>query len=189
MTQQYCVDWDIILMAIYMGRFRGLTCSALDHIALLPEFESRRWHIWRALHLWLRFITYGCRSAHLAYLVHKNGRKTSITIIVSSITTSHHNTTSSNYLDPTKWPSPCLTIWLSYQVQSIRLRLTTNSHFIFEIIYNLDLYSQRPGTHTLYVITFYNPIRRQPSKHRLESIRGKTYGKETETRKNQRLKS
>ena len=31
-------------------------------------------------HLWRRFITFGGRSAHLAYHVHKSGRKTSIII-------------------------------------------------------------------------------------------------------------
>jgi len=33
-------------------------------------------------HLWLHFITFGGRSAHLAYHVHKGGRKTSIIIII-----------------------------------------------------------------------------------------------------------
>ena len=33
-------------------------------------------------HLWFSFITFGGRSAHLAYLVHKSGRKTSIIIII-----------------------------------------------------------------------------------------------------------
>jgi len=32
----------------------------------------------------LRLITFGGRSAHLAYLVHKSGRKTSIIIIIMS---------------------------------------------------------------------------------------------------------
>jgi len=29
------------------------------HRSLSPEFESRREHIWRLFHLWLRFITFG----------------------------------------------------------------------------------------------------------------------------------
>jgi len=33
-------------------------------------------------HLWLLFITFGGRSAYLAYHVHKSGRKTSIIIII-----------------------------------------------------------------------------------------------------------
>jgi len=53
------------------GNIRGPTGSALDHISQPPEFESRREHIWRVFHLWLRFITFGGRSAHLAYRVHK----------------------------------------------------------------------------------------------------------------------
>ena len=55
--------------------------SALDHRSLPPVFESRRGHIWRLFRLSLRLITFGGRSAHLAYLVHKSGRKTSIIII------------------------------------------------------------------------------------------------------------
>ena len=57
------------------GGLRGLTGSALDHRSLPREFESRRRHIWRVFHLWLLFITFGCRSAHLPYHVHKSGRK------------------------------------------------------------------------------------------------------------------
>ena len=51
--------------------------SVLDHISLPPVFESRRGHIWRLFRLSLRLITVGSRSAHLAYRVHKSGRKTS----------------------------------------------------------------------------------------------------------------
>ena len=56
--------------------------SVSDHRSLPPVFESRRGHIWRLLHLWLRFITFGGRSAHLAYHVRKSGRKKSIIIII-----------------------------------------------------------------------------------------------------------
>ena len=41
--------------------------------------------IWRMFHLWLRFITFRCRSTHLAYHVHKSGRKTSFIIIIINI--------------------------------------------------------------------------------------------------------
>ena len=41
--------------------------------------------IWRLFHLWLRFITFGGRPAHLAYRVHKSGRKTSIITIIITI--------------------------------------------------------------------------------------------------------
>jgi len=51
--------------------------SLLDHRSLPPIFESRRGHIWRLFRLWLHLITFGGRSAHLAYPVHKRGRKTS----------------------------------------------------------------------------------------------------------------
>ena len=63
------------------GRLCGLTGSVLDHRSLPPVFESRRGDIWRVFHLWLRFITLGGRSAHLAYHVHKNGRKIAIIIL------------------------------------------------------------------------------------------------------------
>ena len=56
------------------------SCSVLDHISLAPVFESRRGHIWRSFHLWLRYITFGGRSAHLAYHVHKSGCRTPIII-------------------------------------------------------------------------------------------------------------
>ena len=59
--------------------------SVLDHRSLPPGFESRRGHIWRLFHLRLRFITFGGRSAHLAYHVHKSGRKTSIIIIYQTL--------------------------------------------------------------------------------------------------------
>ena len=54
--------------------------SVLAHRSLPPVFESRRGHIWRLFCLSLRLITFGSRSAHLAYIVHKSGHKTSIII-------------------------------------------------------------------------------------------------------------
>ena len=59
-----------------------ISFSVLDHRSLPPVFESRRGHIWRLFRLSLRLITFGSRSAHLAYLVHKSGRKTSIIISI-----------------------------------------------------------------------------------------------------------
>jgi len=56
--------------------------SLLDHRSLPPVFESRHGHIWRVFHLWACFITFEGRSAHLAYHVHKSGRKTSIIVIL-----------------------------------------------------------------------------------------------------------
>ena len=58
--------------------------SVLDHISLPPVFESRPGHIWRLFRLSFRLITFGGRSAHLTYLVHKSGHKTSIIIIITS---------------------------------------------------------------------------------------------------------
>jgi len=49
----------------------------LFRASLWAEFESWCGHIWRAFDLCLRFITFGGGSAHLAYDVHKSGKKTS----------------------------------------------------------------------------------------------------------------
>ena len=59
--------------------------SVLDHRSLPRVFEPRRGHIWRLFRLSLRLITFGGRSAHLAYHVHKSGHKTSIIIIVYDV--------------------------------------------------------------------------------------------------------
>jgi len=65
----------LILSSSYsadQGRLHGLAvvCWTTDHYHL------------RLFHLWLRFITFGGHSAHLAYHVHRNGHKTSIIIII-----------------------------------------------------------------------------------------------------------
>ena len=88
----------VILIAFYSRPYCGRPCSfhlcgappwssgsVLDYRSLPPVFESRRGHIWRLFRLSLRLITFGGRSAHLAYLVHKSGRKTSIIIIISLV--------------------------------------------------------------------------------------------------------
>jgi len=69
---------NITRIMVYRSNTRDLVGSALDHRSLPSEFESLRRDIWRVFHLWLRFITFGGRSAHLAYHVRKSGRKTSI---------------------------------------------------------------------------------------------------------------
>jgi len=66
------------VLYLLKGRLRGLADSALDQRSLPPEFESRHWHIWMLFLLWLRLITSGGRSAHLAYHVHKSGCESSI---------------------------------------------------------------------------------------------------------------
>ena len=72
------------IMIIMDGRkcLQCLTGSELDHRSLPPEFESRGGHIWRLFHLWLHLITFGGRSAHLPYHVHKSDHTTSIIIII-----------------------------------------------------------------------------------------------------------
>ena len=54
----------------------GLTGSAVGHISIAPGFKPRPGYARRLFHLSLRLFTFGGRSAHLAHLVHKNGRKT-----------------------------------------------------------------------------------------------------------------
>jgi len=71
----------------FQGHPLGLIGSELDHWSLPPEFEYWRGHIWKVFHLWLRFITFGGRSVHLAYDVHTSSHKTSINNISSS---EHH---------------------------------------------------------------------------------------------------
>ena len=62
------------------GCLHCLIGSVLDCRSVPPEFESWHGHIWRVFHLWLCFIngTFGSRSTHSAYHVHKSGHKTSI---------------------------------------------------------------------------------------------------------------
>ena len=59
------------------GRLRGLAvaCWTRDHYHPCSN-------LWRLFRPWHRLIIFGGRSAHLAYLVHKSGRKTSIIIII-----------------------------------------------------------------------------------------------------------
>jgi len=73
------INGNIILI---IGAPPWSSSSVLDHRSLPPLFESRRQHIWRLFHLWLHFITFGGRLAHLAYILHKSGRKTSIIILI-----------------------------------------------------------------------------------------------------------
>ena len=74
--------WKCLISTLVTSRHMGggswSSCSVLDHKSLPPMFESRRGHIWRLFHLWLRFVTFGGRSAHLAYHLYKSRHKTSI---------------------------------------------------------------------------------------------------------------
>jgi len=63
--------------------------SVLDRRSLPPVFETRRGHSWSVFHLWLRFITFGGRSAHLAYHVYKCSRKTPIITHTHAHTRTH----------------------------------------------------------------------------------------------------
>ena len=81
----WCFHSYIYRLSVFMWCFHSYiwappwsSSSVLDYRSLPPMFKSRRGHIWRLFRLWLCLITFGGRSAHLAYLVHKSGRKTSI---------------------------------------------------------------------------------------------------------------
>jgi len=79
---QLQVVFLVYIYFYFLGAPPWSSGSVLDHRSLPPVFESRRGHIWRSFYLSLRLITFGGRSAHLAYLVHKSGRETSIIIII-----------------------------------------------------------------------------------------------------------
>ena len=83
----------ILLLKLWPGAPSWSSGSVLDHRSLPSVFESRRGHIWRLFRLSLHLITFGSRSAHLAYLVHKSGHKTSIIIIIiTKVMTTDHMT-------------------------------------------------------------------------------------------------
>jgi len=74
----------ILISIIYIFCVIKVTASYRGQITITHAvFESRRGHIWRVFHLWLCFITFGGRSAHLPYQVHKSGCKTPIIIITA----------------------------------------------------------------------------------------------------------
>ena len=77
-----CMMFGLMFPVRNLGCLCGLTGSVLDHRSLPPQFESHYGHIWRVFHLWIRFIILGGRSAHLAFHVHKGGRKTPVVILV-----------------------------------------------------------------------------------------------------------
>jgi len=64
-----------------MGCLHGLTSCMVNHRSIAPGFKPRMGYVRRVFVLSLRLITFGGRSAHLAYLVHKGGRKTATTFL------------------------------------------------------------------------------------------------------------
>jgi len=108
----------------------------LDHRSLPPVFESQHGLIWRLWHLWLGFITFGGCPAHLAYHVHKSGRKMSIIIIILSASTNNKRLMCVLFLSEL----PTLINWESADYQSVatgrrpstdvRLRL----HLLFTLV-------------------------------------------------------
>ena len=74
-TNELCFIFTINNNRAYVGYWNDTSTDPSENS------ESRRGHIWRVFRLWLRLITFACRSAHLAYHVHKSVRKTPIVII------------------------------------------------------------------------------------------------------------
>jgi len=75
--------------------FYGLTGSAVGYRSIVPGLKPRSSYVRRVFHLSLRSITSGGRSAHLAYPVHKSGRKTATFYIYMYL----HNHTLTALLD------------------------------------------------------------------------------------------
>ena len=57
------------------GRLRSPTGSAVGHISTTSAFKPRPGLLRRVFLLSLRLITFGGRSVHLAYIVHRSDRK------------------------------------------------------------------------------------------------------------------
>ena len=110
--------------------------SVLDHRSLPPVFESRGGHIRRLFRLWLRLITFGGRSAHLAaYRVHKSGRKISIIIIIIIITVT--STTKTDLRDVAQvvsiWRRPCR------RLEQRRLQTQTSCCVCHNVVSSLNI--------------------------------------------------
>ena len=111
-----CIFLFPLILAFYIAYILGMPTptayrappwssgSVLDYRSLSPVFKSRRGHIWRLFRLWLLLITFGGRSAHLAYRMHKSGRKTSIIIIILGLTSKRFQF-SFSFICWTPWPS------------------------------------------------------------------------------------
>ena len=113
----------------------------MEHRSLPPEFESRRGHIWKLFHLRLRFITFGGRSAHLAYHMHKSGRKTS-TINRSSSFCAHNGSALQRFVIPDGIVVTCCPL-INHHIRSSSTcsRTTWRRHhliFLFQLIHHLQ---------------------------------------------------
>ena len=67
---------QLIQYKVILFYYHDLTYSGVSHRSLAPGFKHRPGYVRRVFHLSLPLITFGNRSAHLACLVHKSGRKT-----------------------------------------------------------------------------------------------------------------
>ena len=71
----YCLIYRSSLCC-YVGCLHGLTGSMVNHRSIAPGFKPWPDYVRRVFYLWLCLIIFGGHSAHLAYFVHKSGRKT-----------------------------------------------------------------------------------------------------------------
>ena len=70
------IEIHITIDVSLYGSLRGLTGSAIGHIYIYSTWvQTTDSNIRRVFHLSLGLIIFGGRSPHLAYLVHKGGRK------------------------------------------------------------------------------------------------------------------
>ena len=107
--------WWLVLYIIlltrwitYLGRLYSLTGSVVGHISIAPGFKRRPDYVRSVFHLSLRLVIFGGRSAHLAYLLHKIGRKTAtfwITYLAMLLITLAMNVKCENafYLSAINW--------------------------------------------------------------------------------------
>ena len=79
------------LSFLCMDHLHGLTGRVVGHISIAPGFKPQLGYVRRMFHISLRLITLGGRSALLAYLVHKSGRKTSTIIDPFTLTYAYQN--------------------------------------------------------------------------------------------------
>ena len=67
------------------------TSSAGGHRSIAPGFKLRPGYVRRLFHLSLRLITFGGRSAHLAYHVDNSDRKTATVTFTTDLSSKFHS--------------------------------------------------------------------------------------------------
>jgi len=80
----------IICVPYSFGLLPWSSSSVLDHGSLPPMFKSRPGHIEGCFIFDFASLTFGGRSAHLTYHVHKSGPKTPVIIITLKVSHIKH---------------------------------------------------------------------------------------------------